>query len=230
MNSMRQIAPLAACSMCGGTEFGRGPNDRLSASGVPPRCLECRSLERHRIIRSVYDALPRPLLASRQALQFSDDIATPRQLFAAVEISVHGGENHLDMMEITREDQSYDWVIANHVIEHVRDDRKAMAELLRIVKDDGVVQLTFPTPSTALETWELEEPDPDSYDHYRGYGSDFPLRMAPVLGAALGVVVVGRDAATGCWDLVYFFSRAKPVLFGLAKALLKAGFVVLRCA
>lgn len=230
MTSKTQIDPLAPCSMCGGTEFGRGPNQRLSASGVPPRCLTCRSLERHRVIRTVYDALPDSLLANRRALQFSDDIATPRQRFSAVEISVHGGDNHLDMMDIERGDNSYDWVIANHVIEHVKDDLKAMAELLRVVSGEGVVQLTFPTPSTALETWELDEPDPDSYDHYRGYGSDFALRMAPVLGDVLGVVVVGRDAATGCWDLVYFFSASKATLFGLAKSLMKAGLATLRCA
>lgn len=216
--------------MCGGTRFGRGPNQRLAASGVPPRCLECGSLERHRIIRSVYDGLPDALLENRRVLQFSDDIATPRQRFGSVEISVHGGENHLDMMDIDRPRGAYDWVIANHVIEHVRDDLRGMAELLRVVAGDGVVQLTFPTPSTALETWELEAPDPDSYDHYRGYGSDFPLRMAPVLAGALGVVTVGRDTATGCWDAVYFFSASRPALFGVAGALLKAGLPTLRCA
>ena len=87
-----------------------------------------------------------------------------------------------------------------------------------------------PTPSTALETWELDAPDPDAYDHYRGYGSDFPLRMAPVLGGALGVVTVGHDAATGCWDAVYFFSASRAALFGVGKALLKAGVATLRCA
>jgi len=230
MKSIPQIDPLAACSMCGGTRFGRGPNQRLAASGVPPRCLECRSLERHRIIRSVYDGLPDEVLEIRRVLQFSDDIATPRARFRSVEISVHGGENHLDMMDIARPDGAYDWVIANHVIEHVSDDRRAMAELLRVVAGDGVIQLTFPTPSTALETWELDAPDPESYDHYRGYGSDFPLRMAPVLGGAPGVVVVGHDAVTGCWDAVYFFSPSKAALFDVARALLKAGLPTLRCA
>ena len=45
----RSTAPV--CNVCGGEVFMRGPNDRLSATRKPPRCVECLSLERHRQLR-----------------------------------------------------------------------------------------------------------------------------------------------------------------------------------
>lgn len=222
--------PLAACLICGGTAFAAGPNGRMARSGQPPRCLGCRSLERHRIIRQVFDALPDELLSGARALQFSDDVAAPRERFASVEVSEYCGENSLDIMNVDRPDAGYDWVIANHVIEHVADHHKAVGELMRIAAPTGVVQLTVPTPSTALETWELDAPDPKAHGHYRGYGSDFPMVIAPGLGGARGLQVIGRDPSTSGWDVVYLFTRSRETMLTLGGAILRAGLPTLRCA
>lgn len=52
------------------------------------------------------------------------------------------------------EDESYDYVICSHVLEHVRDDRKAMRELQRILKKDGFGLLLVPI---ALDMKEIDE-------------------------------------------------------------------------
>ena len=158
--SATQLNCSAQCTVCGGVEFAPGPLGRMAGSGLPPKCISCGSLERHRVVRLVYDALPDDLLQTARVLQFSDDPATPKNRFKMVEVSLFGRDNSLDMTAIQRPDASYDWVIANHVLEHVPNDYAALRELLRIVTDDGVIQLSVPTPSTALETWELAEPDP----------------------------------------------------------------------
>ncbi len=217
------------CTVCGGTVFIPGPLDRMAGSGLPPKCAGCGSLERHRVVRQVYDAIPDHVLGGAAALQFSDDPGAPKDRFGSVETSLYGRANSLDLTDIDRPDASYDWIIANHVLEHVDDDHAAMREMLRVVRQDGVIQLTVPTPSTALETWELPEPDPASFDHWRGYGSDLPLRLAGDLAGCYGLQVVCIDAPTSGWDVVYLFTKSRQTMLSVGKALLDAGLATLRC-
>ena len=48
----------------------------------------------------------------------------------------------LDIMSLPFRDDTFDAVICNHVLEHVSDDRVAMAELLRILKPGWLGTLT----------------------------------------------------------------------------------------
>lgn len=224
-----QTGPV--CNICGGTVFVPGPAGRMAAKGrLAPRCADCGALERHRIVRQVYDALPDEMLSGARALQFSQDPSAPKERFGSVEESVFGIANSLDMAAIDRPDESYDWVIANHVLEHVQDDHSAMRELLRIVTGTGIVQLTVPAPSAVLETWELGAPDPGGFGHWRGYGSDLPQRFTAELAGKFGVQIVARDDATGRWDVVYLFTKSRKTMLTAGDALIAAGLPTLRCA
>lgn len=57
-----------------------------------------------------------------------------------------------DMKEIS--DETYDYIICSHVLEHVQDDRKAMRELYRILKQDGFCLFLVPI---ALDCTEIDE-------------------------------------------------------------------------
>ncbi len=210
---------LPPCPICGGRQYGPGPLNRIAHTGVPPCCTSCGSLERHRILRGIYDALPDDMFNGRKALQFSKDPAAPAERFGSVETSQFGGENALDIMAIDRPSNSYDWVIANHVIEHVEDDARAMKEMLRVSKADGIVQIMAPTPSTQLATQDWGFADPNAYMHWRGYGSDLPYCLAAGTRGAVGVQVIGFDAVTGRWDVAYFFSRTRAPIERLFQAL-----------
>ena len=53
-----------------------------------------------------------------------------------------------DIQDIPFEDECFDIVICNHVLEHVPDDRKAMVEIQRILKNGGfasspIILLTY---------------------------------------------------------------------------------------
>lgn len=226
----KQDQPIkSACCICGGTTFVPGPLGRMAAKTLPPRCEGCGSLERHRIVRQVYDAIPADILGASSALQFADDPAAPRERFKSFEISIFGHENSLDMASIDRPNESYDWVIANHVLEHVQDDFAAMRELRRIVTSDGVIQLTVPSPSSALDTWDLSEPVPTSFGHWRGYGSDLPLHFRAELKGCFGLQVVCRDGPTPRWDVVYLFMKSHDIMQTIGKALLDFDLPTLRC-
>lgn len=218
-----------ACNICSGTRYIPGPLGRLARNGSPPKCADCGSLERHRIVRQFYDAIPPEFLGSACALQFSDDPALPKDRFLSVEVSQFGSENSLDMTHVDRGNGSYDWIVANHVLEHVDDDYAAIRELLRVLSDAGTIQLTVPSPSSALETWNLAEPKLNIHGHLRGYGSDLPLRLAPELKGCFGLQIVCHDAPTKRWDVVYLFFKSRSTMLKIGKFLLKTGLPTLRC-
>lgn len=220
---------MPTCNICDGTTFRPGPSGRLARNGQKPRCVTCTSLERHRIIRQVYDALADDMLASAEALQFSRDIAAPRERFKHFEISVFEEENSLDLSAIERPDASYDWIIANHVLEHVENDFAGMRELLRILRADGVLQVTVPVTAFCVETFELGRAAPESHYHWRGYGSDLPMRFRAELEGVYGLAVIGSDAMTERWDVVYLFTSSRARMLALSEAFFAANMPVLRC-
>lgn len=51
---------------------------------------------------------------------------------------------HYDITQIEAADKSYDVIICYHVLEHIPQDQKAMAELLRILKPGGICFIQTP--------------------------------------------------------------------------------------
>lgn len=201
------IRRQAGCPLCGGILYGMGPSGRFTPGepDVMPRCLGCQSLERHRAMRLVWNCL-RPLLGRVRALQFAPDPSPLPDAFAALEVSVYGGENSLDIQDIDRGDASYDMVLCNHVLEHVADDAAALAELLRILAPGGVVQLAVPAPRSHAVTRDWGFPDWGRHGHYRVYGRDLWGRFVAAGPFAVLEVPVA-DPVTGCEDVVYFIAR-----------------------
>jgi hypothetical protein len=95
-------APSPQCPICGGTSFGLGPKQRTALNGSMPRCLECGSLERHRISRIMFDRLGPGHFAGWSAIQFSPDPTVDPGWFAAFELSVFGEPGGLDIQAIDR--------------------------------------------------------------------------------------------------------------------------------
>jgi predicted SAM-dependent methyltransferase len=99
---------------------------------------------------------------------------------------MQAGVTHQD--DITRTglpDARYDVVMANHVLEHIPDDRAAMRELFRLLKPGGFALLTVPINATRQETYENPSVKSEAarwahfsaYDHLRYYGLDFADRL-----------------------------------------------------
>jgi SAM-dependent methyltransferase len=94
------------------------------------------------------------------------------------------GEHVVDLTALTFEDASFDLVIAFHVLEHVPDDARALAEIARVLRHGGSALLQVPLRDGPT----LEDPSADTpqarrasfgqEDHVRLYGSDFTDRVA----------------------------------------------------
>lgn len=52
-------------------------------------------------------------------------------------------------------DESFDWVIGNHILEHIADDKKAMKEIYRVLKPGGQAVLQVPYTEQLDETIEI---------------------------------------------------------------------------
>lgn len=62
-------------------------------------------------------------------------------------------------------DKTFDRVICSEVLEHVDDEHQVTAELTRVLKDDGVLAVSVPTPYTERIFWKLGK----NYSHPGGH-------------------------------------------------------------
>ncbi len=175
------------CSICGYRGLFR-------AFGRPPRldalCPACESLERHRLFwlwfqdakgtlkEPALHFAPEPALSQRLRIHFTD--YTSADLCFEADIK-------LDIESIDLPDSSIGTVICNHVLEHV-DDKKAMAELWRILVAGGTLVASVPIVEGWDSTYEdATIQDPSLRDihfgqsnHLRFYGRDFAQRLQHV--------------------------------------------------
>jgi len=92
----------------------------------------------------------------------------------------------IDMLNIAYPDDAFDWVIANHVLEHVADDLRALTELRRVLRPGGfavlqtpysdVLEKTICDPGVATDEARLQLYGQE--DHVRLYGRDIFARIA----------------------------------------------------
>lgn len=213
----------AVCPICGSSAFTHGPNGRLSPEGALPRCVGCRSLERHRAYRTAFAALDPARFSGLSALQFSPDPVVESGWFAHHETSEYGTATELDLQAIDRADASFDVVIVNHVLEHVPDDLAALRELDRVVRTDGFVFLSVPDPARVPATRHYGRARDDKHGHWRVYGPDILDRFAEVLPHCFVVTLQPSDPVTGAPDTAYLLTRSETVATDAAHRLGAAG-------
>lgn len=90
----------------------------------------------------------------------------------------------IDITDIHFRDNSFDYVISNHVLEHIIDEEKAILEVKRVLKQNGKWLFSFPI-CTDMKTYEdrtvispkdrLEEYGQE--EHVRLYGYDYIERF-----------------------------------------------------
>lgn len=93
-----------------------------------------------------------------------------------------------DIQNLPFNNNYFDVIICNHVLEHVEDDIKAMKELLRVLKPGGFAILQVPINYNYEYTFEdpsIKDPKErekifGQYDHVRIYGRDYPSRLISV--------------------------------------------------
>lgn len=141
-------------------------------------CPSCNALERHRLQFLVVNRL---LVASDTSkLRMLHVAPEPcfRHLFSqkfgryeSADLNMVDVDHNVDLLKLPFPDNSYDFVFASHVLEHIRDDEGAIAELRRILKPNGIAIL--PVPIVAEKTIEYPAPSPREGYHVRAPGLDY---------------------------------------------------------
>jgi len=86
-----------------------------------------------------------------------------------------------DICDLPFEDNTFDVVFCNHVLEHITDDTKAMQELYRVLKPGGMGIFQIPQELSRATTFEDDTITDQKerarifgqYDHVRVYGRDY---------------------------------------------------------
>ncbi|WP_419779743.1 methyltransferase domain-containing protein [Maridesulfovibrio sp.] len=203
---MDSTAPLAPCNICGSSDFGLGPIGRLSNTKRLPVCKKCGALERHRIIRKIFNLIPQELIRGRKAIQFSHDDSLDHSQFATYIVSEYGKQYSLDIQNTFLPDGIFDWVISNHVINFVPDDIAAIKEMARIAGEHGIILLTVGGSNSRYGTTRYNSPT-GHHNAYYVYGSDFGDRLKESVPDCSILELVATDPSTGTLDIVYLYSR-----------------------
>jgi SAM-dependent methyltransferase len=135
------------------------------------------------------DAYLQPGEGTRMLVQFAPspplsrwirDTIKRRQLsvtYRTADLHAKGVEDQLDITDMKiYADGSVDFFVCSHVLEHVREDRKALRELFRVLRPGGQGILLVPI---VLGVEEIDE-DPavtDPRERWRRFGQDDHVRL-----------------------------------------------------
>ena len=184
------------CPLCG-SRYRRFMPYGYVTSREDALCPHCLSLERHRMIwlwlkesSNLFEGYPRLLhIAPEVSLMrhFKRHYRDSKNYITA-DLESPLADLHFDVQSIPLAEESVDIIICNHLLEHVEDDRRAMAELYRILKPGGWGIMLVPEDRGRATTFEDDTiTDPDErtrifgqYDHRRIYGKDYDERLQKV--------------------------------------------------
>jgi SAM-dependent methyltransferase len=157
------------------------------------KCPRCGTLERHRLLwlflEQETDLFQRPgaMLHVAPEYAFRERFSRLEGLrYVTGDFDSPLADVQLDVMALPFEDGSFDFLMCNHVLEHVDDDRLALAEINRVLAPGGWAILMCPVDyrrETTFEDPAIVTPEDrhrayGQADHARLYGRDYADRLA----------------------------------------------------
>lgn len=147
-----------------------------------PFCA-CHDRERHAFLYlsalNLMDAWPRQRIlhfAPERVLRRIISNRKPSKYVCADLTPSEQGVLAIDIESIPFPDGSFDFVIANHVLEHVSDFRAALSEIYRCLSPGGLALLQVPFAAQLRDTFELAEIR-SAEARFQAYGQEDHLRM-----------------------------------------------------
>lgn len=123
------------------------------------------------------------LLKKSRMIHFAPEPGLSRALrssgffdYCTADLSMAGVDHHVDLMALPFLDETFDFFICSHVLEHVPDDGLAVRELHRILRSGGCGILMAPVVVGLEQT--LEDPCvTDEAERWRLFGQNDHLRL-----------------------------------------------------
>ena len=146
------------------------------------------SLERHRLLWLYLKNETNFFSKQQKVLHFAPEQAFYKRFkklsnldYTTTDLNSPLADVKADICDLPFKDESFDFILCNHVLEHIPDDKKAMEELYRILRPGGTAILQIPQELDRAETFQ-DDSITDSkerakifgqYDHVRVYGRDY---------------------------------------------------------
>lgn len=166
-------------------------------------CPECHCTDRDRHLFMYFDRLKYwPLLKGR-TLHIAPEQTIAQRILTLEPIEYVRGDLHpsnpdiipLDISNLNFSDNHFDFIICNHVLEHVRELNEGLSELFRVLKPGGIAILQ--TPYSDLLHRTIEDPGINTdelrlffycqEDHVRLFGKDL-FEKIQLVGFCVSVV------------------------------------------
>jgi len=178
------------CPVCGHEYRKMLPYGRKARANA--LCPNCLSLERHRLLWLYLDQKTTFLKQPAAVLHIAPEVCFKNRFkkvhgqgYITGDIESPLADVKMDVHNIPFEDNRFDNVFCNHVMEHVESDLKAMQEIYRVLKPGGWAIIQSPQDMSRETTFEdptITDPKAreEAYwqsDHVRLYGRDYGQRL-----------------------------------------------------
>ena len=160
--------------------YGKQRNNALSPSTL--------SLERHRLLWLYLKNETAFFTSKIKVLHFAPEQAFYKRFrnlqnldYTTTDLHSPLADVKADICNLPFNDNEFDIILCNHVLEHIPDDTKAMQELYRILKSGGMGIFQIPQDLSREATFEDDSITDKKerakifgqYDHVRVYGRDY---------------------------------------------------------
>jgi SAM-dependent methyltransferase len=153
------------------------------------------SLERHRLFwlylknETTFFSAPLRVLHFAPEQAFVQKFKKQKNLtYTTTDLNSPIADVKADICDLPFKDNSFDFIICNHVLEHIPDDTKAMQELYRVLAPSGTAIVQVPYDAKREITFEDNTITDQrertrifgQYDHLRVYGMDYFKKLSSI--------------------------------------------------
>jgi SAM-dependent methyltransferase len=193
-----------------------------------PHC-GCNDRDRHLWMYMASAGLPEQLAGTRILHLAPEASLEPRLLACGPAEYIRGdlfparaGIQRVDAESIAFEDDRFDLIIANHLLEHVRHPERALAEFARCLAPGGLLIAQTPYAPALKHTFELDTPPTEEFatiyygqvDHVRLFGGDIGALFN---AAGLTGSLVPHTQLLGEFDPLDFGCNGREPFFAFSK-------------
>lgn len=184
------------CPICKTFSYSFDPKVNLFKNEGPrknEKCPKCKSFKRHRFIYCFLEHQGLLDISNLRVLHIAPErcfLKTFEKMwgknYITADLNAKNVKMEMDITKVQIKDETFDFILCNHVLEHIEDDKRALSELFRLLKKGGKVVVTVPiSGEKTFEDFKIKDPKErlkyfGQKDHVRKYGLDIVKKLAKV--------------------------------------------------